>query len=345
MPARIIKQEIVFNQRLFLWHLKVLAECQGVPPPHAINQSLMRAWYGVACFTPTPEVIRMKKQSALLLSFLMLLAPAAAHADVNLGVLANRGELKAQEEWTELANKLTAEVGTPVKLVPLTMDKTQTSFENKSIDLLLANPVVSALISEKYKGQLVATVNTDKGYEFGGVIIANKATNITKSEDLKGKKVMSYAKDSAGAYIFQVYHLKQKGIDVNKDLGSFVEAKKQDDIPMAVKSGMFDAGFVRTGVLESMEKKGTLKVDDFLIVDKVEGGKEVRSTPLYPEWAVIARPDADAAMVSKVKTALLGVKAEDQAAVKANIKGFVEPRDLAPLTVVLKELKVPPFDK
>lgn len=288
----------------------------------------------------------MKRKSALLLSFMFAFAPDIAHADINLGILANRGELKAKEEYTELANKLTADVGTPVHLIPLAMDKTQSSFEGKQIDFLLSNPVISSLVYEKYKGTLVATVNTDKGYQFGGVILANKATGITKSEQLKGKKVMSYGKDSAGAYIFPVYHLKQKGVDVNKDLASFVEAKKQDDIPMAVKSGMFDAGFVRTGVLESMEKKGLLKVDEFLIVDKVEdGAKEVRTTPLYPEWAIIARNDVDAATVAKVKASLLSVKETDAAAQKATIKGFVAPQDLAPLTVVLKELKVPPFDK
>jgi len=287
----------------------------------------------------------MKKRTALLFSLMMTVLPSLAHADINLGVLANRGELKAREEWTELATKLTADVGTPVKLVPLTMEKTQSSFENKEVDILLSNPAIEAMVYEKYKGKLLATVNTDKGYEFGGVILTTEATGIKKSEDMKGKKVMSYGTDSAGAYLFQVYHLKQKGIDVNKDLASFVAAKKQDDIPMAVKSGMFDAGFVRTGVLESMEKKGLLKVSDFVIVDKVADSKEARSTPLYPEWGVVARHDFDEAMMEKVKTALLSTKEDSPAAQKASIKGFVAPKDLTGLTAVLKDLKVAPFDK
>ncbi len=55
--------------------------------------------------------------------------------------------------------------------------------------------------------------------------------------------------------------------------------------------------------------------------------------------------DLDPAVTEKIKKSLLGTKAEDAAAQKANIKGFVEARDLGPLTTVLKELKVPPFDK
>lgn len=287
----------------------------------------------------------MKKRTALLYSLLIMLVPNFAHADVNFGVLANRGELKAREEWTELTNKLTTDLGTPVKLVPLSIEKTQSAFENKDVDVLLSNPAIQAMVYEKYQGKLLATVNTDKGYEFGGVILANPESGIKKSEDMKGKKVMSYGTDSAGAYLFQVYHLKQKGVDVNKDLASFVQAKKQDDIPMAVKSGMFDAGFVRTGVLESMEKKGLLKVADFVIVDKVDDPKEARSTPLYPEWGVIARSDLDPATMDKIKKSLLSTTADSPVAQKATIKGFVEAKDLKALTAVLKDLKVAPFDK
>lgn len=286
------------------------------------------------------------KTKTMLLGLMLAAMPTLAHADINFGILANRGELKAREEYTDLATQLSTDLGQPVKLVPLPMEKATEALGTKEIDFLLTNPVMGAMAVEKFKAVPVATVNTDKGFEFGGVIFANKATGIAKSDQVKGKKVMSYGTDSAGAYIFQVYHLKQKGVDVTKDLASFVQAKKQDDIPLAVKSGMFDVGFVRTGVLESMEKKGTLKVDDFLIVDPAADAKgEVRTTPLYPEWFVFARSDFDPAVTAKVKTALLAMKADAPAAQKANIKGFVAPRDLAPLTVVLKDLKVPPFDK
>lgn len=283
---------------------------------------------------------------ALLLSALLLTMPAVAHADVTLGVLANRGELKAREEWTELTNQLSKDLGQTVTLLPLSIEKAPEALASKEADFLLTNPVIASLTVEKHKSVPVATVNTAKGFEFGGVILANKKSGITKSEELKGKKVMSYGVDSAGAYIFQVYHLKQKGVDVKTDLAAFVQAKKQDDIPLAVRAGMFDAGFVRTGVLESMEKKGLLKVDEFTIVDPAPDAKgEVRTTPQYPEWFILARADMDPALVGKMKSSLLAVGADSQAAQKADIKGFVTARDLAPLTVVLKALKVPPFDK
>ncbi len=288
----------------------------------------------------------LKRSAVIVFSLMTLIIPTHAKADISLGVLANRGDVKVREEYSELADQLEKDVGQPVKLIPLAMEKIDGAVANKEVDLILTNPAMSAMIVEKHKGKPLATVNTDKGSEFGGVIFASKASGISKSSDLKGKKVMSYGTDSAGGYLFQVYHLKQKGIDAKSDFASFSQAKKQDDIPMAVKTGLYDAGFVRTGVLEGMQKKGLLKLDDFIIVDKVNDNfPEVHSTALYPEWFVIARDGLDAAVEDKVKASLLNTKADSPAAQKASIKGFVPAIDLAPLSKVLKELKVAPFDK
>ncbi|MDD5586109.1 MAG: phosphate/phosphite/phosphonate ABC transporter substrate-binding protein [Alphaproteobacteria bacterium] len=288
----------------------------------------------------------MKKYALLSLTLMLIGLPSYALAEVNFGYLANRGDLKAKEEWTDLMEDLSKSVGQEVNLVALSIEKAADSIGKKEVDFLLSNSVITAIVMEQDKAKLLATVDSGKGAEFGGVILANKNSGITKSADLKGKKVMSYGTDSAGAYVFQVYHLKQKGVDVKKDLASFVQAKKQDDIPMAVKSGLFDAGFVRTGVLESMQKKGLLKVDDFVIVDKVaDSGAEVRTTALYPEWCLVARADTDPAIVEKIKTAVLALKSDNPAVQKATIKGFIEPRDMGPLIKMLKELKVAPFDK
>lgn len=288
----------------------------------------------------------LKKSAVLVVSLITLILPTYAKADVTLGVLANRGDVKVREEYSELADQLEKEIGQPLKLMPLAMEKIDGAVANKEVDLILTNPAMSAMIVEKHKGKPLVTVNTDKGAEFGGVIFASKASGITKSSDLKGKKVMSYGTDSAGGYLFQVYHLKQKGIDPKKDFASFSQAKKQDDIPMAVKTGLFDAGFVRTGVLEAMQKKGLLKLDDFVIVDKVNDSfADVHSTALYPEWFIVARDGLDTAVADKIKASLLGIKADSPSAQKASIKGFVAAIDLVPLTKVLKELKVAPFDK
>jgi ABC-type phosphate/phosphonate transport system substrate-binding protein len=177
------------------------------------------------------------------------------------------------------------------------------------------------------------------------VIIAKKGSNIMKSSDLKGKSVLAFKfKKSAAAYVFQVKHLLDQGIDPYKDFGSFTEAKSQDDIVLAVKNGLVDAGFIKTGLLEAMEKEGKIKKSDFEIVDQVNDGfAHVHSTKLYPEWTMTSSPKADPAMSGKIKTALLKLNNGNEACKKARIAGFVEPLSFDELDNTMQTLKLGPY--
>lgn len=92
------------------------------------------------------------RKSLLLAALMLLLSPSFAKADITLGVLANRGELKAKEEYSELAAQLTKDLGTNVTLLPLSIDQAADSLDNKKADLLLSNPVIAALTVEKVQG-------------------------------------------------------------------------------------------------------------------------------------------------------------------------------------------------
>lgn len=292
----------------------------------------------------------MKKFLFILLTAFCLFAyfnPSTAYGEIKLGVNAERGELKAMEKWGELVSYLSSEIGQPVKLVPLSMDNLETAIENRSTDILLVNPVQTIIAKEKSHFTPVATLKGKHGSQFAGVIIAKKGNGITKAADLKGKKAMSRDPNAAaGAYIFQAYHLHKQGIDVNKDL-SLTEAKKQDDIVLAVRAGIVDAGFIRTGTLESMEKEGKIKMDDFIIVDQRKDADFpfVHSTVLYPEWFLSVSSKVDSKLTAKIKTALLKITPETKASKAANINGFVEPISTEGLKTAMKTLKIAPYNK
>ena len=277
--------------------------------------------------------------------FALLLFVNLAHATVNVGVHAPRGALKAMAEWGELANYLTQQLGQDVKIVPVDPAKTMETFSSGKVDYLLSNPVLALTLMKKQGAIPLATFNRNSGNQFGGVIIAKKGTNITKASDLKGKSVLSFKfKKSAAAYVFQVKHLMNLGMDPYKDFGSFTEAKSQDDIVLAVKNGLADGGFIKTGLLEAMEKEGKIKKSDFEIVDQVNDGfAHVHSTQLYPEWTVISTAKTNPAMNAKIKTALLKLTKGDEACKKARIAGFVEPSSFDELDNTMKALKLGPY--
>jgi len=268
-------------------------------------------------------------------------------AEIKVGVMAPRGALKAMKRWGDLGGYLTNEVGSTVKIVPLKPGETVDAVATGSVDYMLSNPVLAVALKHKLGAETLATMNKKSGNQFAGVIFAKKGNGVTTVAGLKGKKVMAFKfKRSAAAYVFQVKHLKDKGINPHKDFAVFKEAKKQDDIVLAVKSGIFDAGFVKSGLLESMAKENKVSLSDFTIIDKQSDSlSKVHSTVLYPEWCMSASKSANAADKAKIKAALLKMTASTPASKKAKIVGFVDALSLDGLSETLKSLKLPPFNQ
>jgi two-component system sensor histidine kinase TtrS len=282
-----------------------------------------------------------------LTSALLALAPMA-QASTSVGVLAPRGELKAIKKWAEFGKYLSAQIGDKVEIKPYAPRNLIKAAKAGEVEFVISNPTQAVILQEVHGAKPLATLKKKGGSQFAGVILAKKGSGITKSEDTKGKRGMALKfRRAAGAYTFQTYHLHQKGIDPHKDFSSFTEGKKQDELVLAVKNDKTDVAFIRTGILEAMEKEGKIKMDDFVVVDKVEDSSFplVRTTVLYPEWYLSSLNGTDSGVADKVKSATLSLKASDRAAKKAKIAGFVEPVPMDSMKAALKALKIKPYDK
>lgn len=276
--------------------------------------------FGVACFA--------------------MIANAVQAADIKFGVQAPRSTLKAKAKWSKLGKYLSSEIGAKVKIVPLKPGATVKAVASGKVDIMLSNPVIAVVLTKKHSSKAIATLNKKSGSQFSGVIISKKGSGIKTAADTKGKKGMAFKfKKSAAAYVFQVKHLRDKGIYPHKDFSSFKQSKKQDDIVLAVKSGVVDVGFIKSGLLEAMAKEGKISIADFEIVDKANDTlKKLHSTALYPEWTVTASKKTDASTVKAISDALLKLSADSDASKKAGINGFVAPLDLGGLESTLESL-------
>ncbi len=286
----------------------------------------------------------MKKISLRLLGAGLLLFSIVGHtADLRFAVNAPRGPLEAQK-WEALTAHMSKSVGRSIELVVLQASKVDDAVEKGEVDLVLVNPATAVVVTEKFGAKTLATMSAKGSPKFGGVIISKKGSGIHKVADLKGKSVLAFQSGvSAGAWAFQTYHMMQKGINP-ADLSSFTDSKKQDDIPLAVKAGVVDAGFIRSGLLESMQKEGKIAMDDFIIVDeKKDELPFAHSTVLYPEWFMVATKKMPDDIADKIKKAILNLKASDEAAKSAEIDGFVEAISLDGMKAALKALKVAPY--
>ena len=280
-------------------------------------------------------------------ALLAVLIPNAYSQELKVGVLAPRGELKANARWQEFGKYLSTELGKDVVIVPLPPARVISAADSGKIDFLLSHSPHTVYVQEKLGAQVLATLNTKAGPRFGGVIIAKQGSGIASAADLRGRNVMSLKfKAAAGAYIFQTYHLLEKGIDPHKDFASIREGKKQDDLVLAVKNGLIDAAFVRTGLLENMQREGKIKLDEFVIVDQRDdaGFPLMHSTELYPEWCMSALPSASQADAGKMADALFKLTPDMPAASKARIEGFVQPVSLDGIKQALKTLQIAPYN-
>lgn len=279
-------------------------------------------------------------------ALLALLIPNAFAQDLKIGILAPRGELKANARWHEFGNYLGKELGKTVTIVPLPPARVTAAADSGKVDFLLSHSPHTVYVEQKLDAKVLATLNTKAGPRFGGVIISKSGSGIVSAADLRGKDVMSLKfKAAAGAYIFQTYHLLQQGIDAHKDFASIREGKKQDDLVLAVKNGLIDAAFVRSGLLENMQREGKIKIEEFEIVDRREtpGFPLLHSTELYPEWCLSALPNASAEDTDKITAALFKLTADMPVTKKARIKGFVKPVTLDGIKQALKALHIAPY--
>lgn len=285
----------------------------------------------------------MKYATLCLALLTSVMAALPASADLNLAVSTPRGQQDIQK-WNALASYLSAETGEKISvsgIPPLRMDK---EMETGGVTLAIMNPVSAVTAIHKNYAKPLATMKDNGLAQFAGVIITRAGSGINTVNDLKGKSVIAFQPSSAGAYVFQMYYLQTHGIDPKHDFSSLRQATRQDDIVMAVQKGLVNVGFVRSGILEEMAKEGKVKLADFHVIDsKTDSLNLLHSTPLYPEWFLVASNKLDAQLVAKIKAATLKLTPEHPAARGAEIDGFTEPLSLDGLRDALQALKLQPF--
>lgn len=292
----------------------------------------------------------MKTKLYLMMMFCLMSVCAADAADeVRWAINTGEGALVTITKWKGVADYFGKELGRQVKIFPIPQNEIYERVQKEHFDFYLTTSGQAVFLEKKLGVIPLSQQNdTEGGTRYGGIILVRKGSGITKSADLKGKKVISFGKAASAAYLFQVYHLYQQGIDPYKDFAKFdTEGKKAMDMILAVKSGLYDATFMRTKVIEDLAKEGIIRMDDFDIVDKKTDPTfpYLHTTALYPNWCMSGSPKSDPALIKRIREIALKLPQDSEAAKSAEIKGFSEPIPLDDLHAVMKKMKVPPYDE
>lgn len=315
----------------------------GRPPGHIARTGLIVRWTSHA-------------QRALLFLAVALLCIDAALAQtaepLRLGVFAYRPHDVMVARYRPLADYLSTQLGgRQVELQILEQTEMEAALAEDRLDLVFTNPSHYMLLRSRNTlgGALVTQVSLEDGVPtafLGGVILTRAdRDDLQQLGDLGGKRVAIPGPRYLGGYQAQAYEFLKAGIDVASELELF-ETGRHDKVIEAVLAGEADAGFVRTGVIESLRREGHLAADAIKLINPRSHPRfpYLVSTDLYPEWAFLALPHVDNLTVRRVGSALLGLKPEDAAARAAGIEGFAPPADYLPVENLARALRVPPFD-
>ncbi len=230
------------------------------------------------------------------------LVPAAASAEIKLGILPRLGPVEMFMMFNPLAEHLTKETGEKVSIViPRDFETFKAAVKRGEFDLCFSNPLVYIQLKKDQPLEpLAVAVEPKAGARFRGVIITRKESGINRVQDLKGKKLVFVDRNSAGGYLFPMLLLHKAGFDINKDFTVLPFVQRHDNVTLAVFNKAADAGAIREDDLEKMIKK----VDLSQI-------KVVAYTEYFPNWPVFAAQSLGKDRAAKIRSALLRLRPGD----------------------------------
>lgn len=280
-------------------------------------------------------------------------AAGADRKTLTLGIFSFRPKPIIEERFAELGRYLSGHVnGHGVRVIAMTDAELEAGIADGSLDFVLTNPSHYISLREygRLSGALASMVLRDSNtpvHSIGGVIVRRpERTDIRSLQDLSGKRISIAGKQYLGTYMAPAAELVRAG--VNLDSITFIESTQPvDRVITAVLEGQVDAGFVRTGVLEDLEREGKLEPGALEVVNpQTHLGFPYRvSTRLYPEWPFLAVAHVAPAVSHRVAGALLDLPRSHPAAATAGIYGFTIPADYSSVEQAMRDVRMAPFDQ
>lgn len=279
----------------------------------------------------------------ILLAAMLALAPGLSHA-FELGVIAPRGEAQAINEWTPFAEHLSTQLGVDVNLTTYDPIAGTDAFASRRIDVLIGNPVMTAVVTDTMGGVPLMSVRRASGERFGGVILARAGANVTEASDIRNLRVGTLGDWAAGGFVFQAAYLAEAGIDVRTEAAEHFRGTDQIELVFKLLTGDLDVVFVRTGIVERLVKEGKLSMEDVTVLNPIQddGFAQVHTTPLYPEWFVVSQNTFGP--IAELADVLAQISADDDVAQSANILGFTDPMDVTPVLDAMRVARIAPYD-
>ncbi len=274
-----------------------------------------------------------------------------AEREVRVGVLSHRGYESTMASWRPTAEYLSEQLpGHRFVIVPLDFHEIGDAVAERRVEFVSTNPGIYVTLEVRYGVSRIATLNNLRGgfpYNiFGGVIFTRAdREDLLALEDLAGADFVAVDETSLGGFQMAWRELRQVGIDPHRDFASLEFAGTHDEVVMAVRDGHFDAGTVRTDILERMARDGMIESSEFRVIQPRShpAFPFVHSTRLYPEWPFAKLKSTSNELAQRVAVALLDMPRDHPAGRAGRYAGWTVPLDYGPVHELFRELRIGPY--
>jgi len=272
-----------------------------------------------------------------------------------VGVRAWKGVSIAHKEWDSTIKYLNKRINKyEFVLKPLVeYEKIKSKIEKKEIDFLISDPLLYVESEYLYGLTRIATLQRKANGlyfdKFGSVIFtSSKNKKLKKIDSLRNKVLMGVSKNALAGYRMAYREILNNNIIPERFFKKIEFSGGRGDLVVKkVLQNPSYVGTVRTGLLENMIKKGTIRKEDVHIINelKYEYFPFMLSTKLYPEFPFSRLSHIPDDLAREVLISLLSIKEDSKMAKDGKYARWLIPDEYSEVTNLMKDLKIGFFNQ
>ncbi|EOX3977965.1 sensor histidine kinase [Vibrio alginolyticus] len=276
-----------------------------------------------------------------------------AKQKVEVGVLAIRGHLYAEQRWQPTIDWLNQQISdVHFVLHPLNLDEMGEAVKFQTMDFILTNPGQAVRLGRQYALSWMATLTSrapqNSNYGIGSALVVRANSSYQTVQDVSGRPVAAVSEKAFGGYLTMRYQIVKMGLNPNdffsdvRYLGFPIDANLYQ-----LRDSNVEAAVVPACLLEQMLSEGLLQPSNYRVLNQQPNERSLCavSTPLYPNWSFAKTERGSAQIAKQIAQELLAMPPEHPAVIAAGASGWTSPVSLLSIDKLYQALDLHPLQQ
>ncbi|MGB2078541.1 MAG: sensor histidine kinase [Vibrio sp.] len=278
---------------------------------------------------------------------------AQAKQDIQVGVLATRGDIRAIETWQPTMAWLDQQLPDyQFILKPLDLTQIKQAVENNEISFVITNPGQAVILGRQFPLSWLATLKGDwpngSTQALGSSLIVKSDSPAQHLNDLKSKTAVAVSSNAFGGFLILKQKMAQQKMTPERFFSDInYQGFPLDNLLLSLAQGESDVAIAPACLLEEMVAEGSVNANDFRILDNQapDGFPCAVSTELYPNWSFAKTAKAPNELATQIAKALLSQPENSAASRASNSRGWASPISPYVIDRMYQSLEIHPLQQ